>query len=43
MINEQARCACGCPPDMHVGEIGCPCGLPDEPPCTPMESRESDR
>jgi hypothetical protein len=18
---------------MHIGEIGCPCGLPDEPPC----------
>lgn len=26
-------CSCGCSRDMHVGEIGCPCGLPDEPPC----------
>jgi SLOG family YspA-like protein len=27
------ECRCGCPADMHIGEIGCPCGLPDEPPC----------
>lgn len=26
-------CPCGCPPDMHVGDIGCPCGLPDGPRC----------
>lgn len=28
-------CPCGCPAEMHVGEIGCPHGLPDEPPCAP--------
>lgn len=31
-------CRCGCPPSMHVGEIGCPCALPGDPPCvTPPE------
>lgn len=28
-------CPCGCSRDQHIGEIGCPCGLPDEPPCSP--------
>lgn len=25
-------CACGCPPSMHVGDIGCACALPGEAP-----------
>lgn len=28
-----APCPCGCPRDSHIGEIGCPCALPGEPPC----------
>jgi hypothetical protein len=28
-----ALCRCGCPEYAHIGEIGCSCGLPDEPPC----------
>ena len=27
------ECPCGCPADMHIGEIGCPCALPGDPPC----------
>lgn len=45
MSAEIARCPCGCDPDMHIGDIGCPCGLPDEPPCatpTPLEFVEPD-
>ena len=34
-------CPCGCPAEMHIGEIGCPCALPGEPPCNP--TTESDR
>lgn len=30
-------CPCGCPRDMHIDQIGCPCGLPDEPPCAAGE------
>lgn len=32
---QDETCTCGCPEAAHIGEIGCPCGLPDEPPCTP--------
>lgn len=35
------RCACGCSPEMHVGEIGCPCGLPDERPCVDTFRQET--
>jgi hypothetical protein len=33
-------CPCGCAPDMHIGDIGCSCGLPDEAPCA--EPRHED-
>lgn len=36
---EATICRCGCPADAHVGEIGCPCGLPGEPPCSPEVAR----
>lgn len=35
------QCPCGCSADMHIGEIGCPCALPGEPPCTPSTSPAS--
>jgi hypothetical protein len=36
LADEAGRmCPCGCPENMHIGEIGCPCALPDEPPCNP--------
>ena len=36
------HCRCGCSLDMHVGDIGCPCALPGEPPCViPPESSAS--
>src|SRR5690606_19736523 len=38
-----ATCRCGCLSEVHVGEIGCACGLPDEPPCTPAEPDADER
>lgn len=38
MSGEERTCPCGCPRDMHLGEVGCPCGLPDEPPCSPADT-----
>lgn len=38
MSGKERRCLCGCPRDMHIGEVGCPCGLPDEPPCSPADN-----
>lgn len=37
-----ARCVCGCPLDAHVGDVGCPCGPPGEPPCDPPSLRSLD-
>jgi hypothetical protein len=38
VYEEAGLCSCGCLPAMHVGEIGCPCALPGEPPCVPSTS-----
>ena len=35
-------CPCGCPTEAHIGEIGCACGLPGEPPCAPIRPGQAD-
>jgi hypothetical protein len=37
-VDVRPLCPCGCSASAHIGAIGCPCGLPDEPPCSPGEA-----
>lgn len=34
VFDEAGLCSCGCSRAVHIGEIGCPCGLPDDAHCS---------